>query len=341
MSAPKATFLIPTHDHSTTLPLTVATVLAQTVAELEIFLIGDGVTEDLRAVAQDLARQDARVTFLDLPKGPYHGEIYRHDVIVGAKSDAIFYLCDDDLLLPTHVEDLLKLLESANFAQSRGGHIDAEGQLSLYATDLSDPDCVAWHLGPEQRNATSFTGAAHSREFYLQVADPWQTTPTGEWPDHFQWKKLMRHPAFVGATSKRMTALQFPSHLEGREDWTPQARQAELLEWAELVASPQGQARIDELCYQAAWRDLAKTRVAHDRLLDELRDAYTQLAQAHQDAAALQMDIAELRSSKRRLRQDNARLTRKAAKAQDRLAQIESSRSWRLTAPLRRLRSGR
>ncbi|MCB0889755.1 MAG: hypothetical protein KDB38_10295 [Nocardioidaceae bacterium] len=80
---------------------------------------------------------------------------------------------------------------------------------------------------------------------------------------------------------------------------------------------------------------------AHDRLLDELRDAYTQLGQAHQDAAALQMDVAELCSSKRRLRQDNARLTRKAAKAQDRLAQIESSHSWRLTAPLRRLRSGR
>ncbi|MFN8107977.1 MAG: glycosyltransferase [Nocardioidaceae bacterium] len=334
MSAPKATFLIPTHDHSTTLPLTVATVLAQTVAELEIFLIGDGVTEDLRAVAQDLARQDARVTFLDLPKGPYHGEIYRHDVIVGAKSDAIFYLCDDDLLLPTHVEDLLTLLESANFAQSRGGHIDAEGQLTLYVTDLADPDCVAWHLGPERRNATSFTGAAHSREFYLQVAEPWQTTPADEWPDHFQWKKLMRHPAFVGATSSRMTALQFPSHLEGREDWTPQARQTELLEWAELVASPHGQARIDELCYQAAWRDLAKTRVAHDRLLDELRDAYTQLWQAKQNAAAL-------RSSKRRLRQENTRLARNSAKLQDRLAQVESSRSWRLTAPLRRLRIGR
>ena len=33
-------------------------------------------------------------------EGPFHGERYRHDAIEAADSDAIFYLCDDDLLLP-------------------------------------------------------------------------------------------------------------------------------------------------------------------------------------------------------------------------------------------------
>lgn len=334
MSVPKATFLIPTHDHATTLPLTVGTVLAQTVPELEIFLIGDGVTDELRTVAHRLVEEDSRVNFLDLPKGPYHGEIYRHDVILGAKSDAIFYLCDDDLILPTHVEDLLELLKSTNFAQPRNGYVDDQGQVHHYATDLSNPACVAWHLGEPRRNATSFSGSAHSREFYLQVDQPWETTPSTEWPDHFQWKKMMRHPDFVGATSHRMTTLQFPTHLNGREHWTPAQREAELLKWAELVASPDGQARIDELSAKAMWAELTRLIVAHDELRADQLDAHEQLREAPTQLHLARQSTARLRRRIQKLRRRNHRL-------EAQLADIESSRSWRLTAPLRRLRQGR
>ena len=43
---PRASVLIPTHDQPTTLPLTVDTVLRQTVTDLEVILIGDGVTDE-------------------------------------------------------------------------------------------------------------------------------------------------------------------------------------------------------------------------------------------------------------------------------------------------------
>ena len=101
----RASVLVPIHDKPTTLPLTVDTVLRQSVEDLEVLLIGDGITDDVRSVVEGMVAADPRVRLLDFPKGPHHGERYRHDAIEAAHSDAIFYLCDDDLLLPDHVAD--------------------------------------------------------------------------------------------------------------------------------------------------------------------------------------------------------------------------------------------
>jgi len=106
----RASVLIPTHNRPTTLRLAVQSVLAQTVRELEVVIIGDGVTDALRVEAHRLQSQDPRVVFLDLPKSNHHGEPYRHDAILAARSEAIFYLCDDDLFLPDHGGDLVELL---------------------------------------------------------------------------------------------------------------------------------------------------------------------------------------------------------------------------------------
>ena len=57
----KATVLIPTHDHGPTLRYAVASALQQTVQDLEIFVIGDGVTDEGRAVVAELVRADPRV----------------------------------------------------------------------------------------------------------------------------------------------------------------------------------------------------------------------------------------------------------------------------------------
>jgi glycosyltransferase involved in cell wall biosynthesis len=174
----RASVLIPSHDKPTTLPLTVDSVLRQTVADLEVLVIGDGVTDDVRAVVEELVRADDRVRFLDFPKGPHHGERYRHDAVVQARSDAIFYLCDDDLFLPDHVADLLSLLEDHNFVQSFNGFCRPDGDLGFYPADLSNPGTIAMMLAePLRYNAVSITGTAHSRAFYEQLGDRWDTTP--------------------------------------------------------------------------------------------------------------------------------------------------------------------
>lgn len=333
MTAVRASVLIPTHDHATTLPLTVGSVLRQRVADLEVLLVGDGVTDANRQAIEQLVEEDPRVRFLDFPKGPHHGEIYRHEAILAARSDAILYLCDDDLLLPDHVGDLLALLEGADFVQSRNGFIRPDGSMGLHPADLSDPRCIAWHLAPEpRRNAVSITGTGHSRAFYLEVGDPWETTPADEWPDHYQWKKLFRHPDFRGATSHRMTALQFPTSQDDRDRWSPEERYDELVRWADLVARPDAQACIDALVDHATQQALARSVLD----LDQARSAgAAREAHNHQLHLLVEKQRERTRQLRDRLRRSRHRRTR----AEARLTSIEQSRSWRVTAPLRALRA--
>lgn len=280
----RASVLIPAHDKPTTLPLTVDTVLRQSVEDLEVIVIGDGVTDGVREVVGELVRGDERVRFLDFPKGPHHGERYRHDAVLAARSDAIFYLCDDDLLLPDHVRDLLALLEDHTLVQSLNGYCRVDGGVEFFVGDLGDPDSVGLLLDESlQHNFVSITGTAHSKAFYERADVAWDTTPAGRWPDHHQFARLIAHPEFRGATSTRMTALQLPTSEEGRDGWTDAERAAELARWHALVTGPDAQARIDEQVAAALVPALVRHSTAAVRLrrdvgllraeIDQLRGA--------------------------------------------------------------------
>jgi hypothetical protein len=245
---PRASILVPTHNHASTLPITVASALGQTVEDIEILIIGDGVTADVHSAAAALVEADARVRFLDLPKGKNHGEPYRDLAIREAESDAIFYLCDDDILMPTHVADLLELLEHHTFVQSKNGYFRPDGSVFAYPGDLADPTSLQMVMRDDRIvNFVSITGTAHSRDFYLRANQPWTVTPTDLPPDWYQWRKLLSLSTFSGATSHRMTALQFPSGQDGRAEWTGDMRRDEIVRWATLAGSPGGQDEIDSL----------------------------------------------------------------------------------------------
>ncbi len=295
---PRASILIPIHDKPTTLPLTVDTVLRQSVRDLEVLLIGDGISEELRGVVEQLLADDARVRLLDFPKGPHHGECYRHDAIAASRSEAIFYLCDDDLLLPDHVADLLALLEDHTFVQSYNGYCRPDGSMRFYAADLANPHTIGLLLLDEPpNNAVSITGTAHRRDFYERVGDRWETTPPGRWPDHYQWSKLMRHPDFSGATSHRMTALQFPTSQDGRDAWSDAERAEELRRWHRLVTGPDPQVEIDARVHVSALGELASAR---DTVV-ELRAEMLRLRRLRESADARTVRMRERLISKRQL----------------------------------------
>ena len=163
----RATVMIPTHDHATTLGLAVESALNQTVQDLEVLIVGDGVTDEVREVALALQGQDERVRFLDLPKGPHHGEVNRHTAIQQSAGEIIAYLCDDDLLLPEHIADMTGMLQDHDLVQSLNGYIDTTGRLLLYSGSLDDPAYVARLCDPAKSfNFVGITGTAHTREFY-------------------------------------------------------------------------------------------------------------------------------------------------------------------------------
>jgi len=299
----RASVLVPTHNRAETLRLAVASALAQTVSDVEVIIIGDGVTDPVRAAANELVNSDTRVVFLDRPKSAHHGEEYRHEAIVMARSNAIFYLCDDDLLMPDHVDDLLLLLKECNFVQSLNGFVGASGDIGFYPADLSDPTTIALHLEvdkPYFYNSVSLTGTDHARDFYLELDSPWESTPPGRWPDHYQWCKMFLSPELKAATSKRMTALQFPTGSDGRDTQSEQERLTELRRWASVVASPHGQAEIDELVRQCSPAQMERDQkkifelsVGFHEALRQLAEAREQLAEAREQLENAEEQLAE------------------------------------------------
>src|SRR5688572_27963864 len=60
MNGPAATILIPTFDHGPLVRLALESALAQTVAEIEVFVVGDGVPDVTREIVGEIAEGDPR-----------------------------------------------------------------------------------------------------------------------------------------------------------------------------------------------------------------------------------------------------------------------------------------
>jgi hypothetical protein len=298
---PAAAVLVPTHDHPATLDLAVRSALEQTVAEIEVLIVGDGVGEETREVASGLLREDERVRFLDLPKGPNHGEVHRGTAIESTEAEIVCYLCDDDLLLPEHVASMRELLAEADLAHSQNGHLETDGSWHHIFADLSAPACRAWILRPGS-NVVSLTGTAHTVAAYRRLPHGWRTTPAGHWPDHYMWQQFLAEPWVRAATAPRVTALQFPSHLGGREDWPPERRRAELEEWRATLAGAEGRAQLEATIGRAVRTQATAEWLQRGELEAELRE----LRPLRAEAVAEAVDLAA------------------------RLRAVETTRTWRL-----------
>lgn len=111
MFAPRVTVVIPTYNWSTVLPWSIGSVLAQTWTEWELWVVGDGCTDDSADVVGRI--DDPRVRWHNLPVngrsqvGPNNWAIDR------ARGEYIAYLGHDDLWLPNHLAPLVDALDAA------------------------------------------------------------------------------------------------------------------------------------------------------------------------------------------------------------------------------------
>ena len=300
-----ASVLIPAFRSADTLGIAVHSALRQTQPDLEVLIVGDGVDEATRSVAVALAHEDARVRFLDLAKAENRGELNRDVGIHEARSDVIVYLADDDILLPTHVENVLELMRDHNFVQSKNGYIAPGDVLELFPADLSNPLNVAWHLQDPPRNAVSITGTAHSRELYLRLDHGWEVPPPGLWSDLHMWRAFFRHPDFSGATHAALTTLQFPATVY--PDIDGEDLRSMMQRWDSFSRHPDVVERTAALVAEAERR----TMVTMSMRLTELSFAYAELQEL---AAAAERSRTEEQAA------------------------IFATLSWRVTAPLRSVR---
>jgi GalNAc5-diNAcBac-PP-undecaprenol beta-1,3-glucosyltransferase len=226
----RATVLVPTHTHGETLRHSVATALGQTVRDLEVFIVGDGVPDVTREIARELTAADPRVRFFDFPKGPSRGELHRHRVLGEANGEIVCYLFDDDLWLPEHVEVAAELLHDADFAFTMPVIVAPDGSHRAWFVDLRSPTHRRLFTNPLSDTPSSPTCAAHTMALYRRLPFGWRTTPRGSAPDKYMWAQCLADPRTIALSAARPTALIFPD--PPRRGWTADARVAELRDWS-------------------------------------------------------------------------------------------------------------
>lgn len=261
MTACAATVILPTTgDRGPVLRHSVASVLAQTIGDLELFVIGDGVTPETRDVVAELVAQDQRVRFIDRPKHERRGEPYRHEVLSEqASGSVVAYICDRDLWLPTHLEELTRCLEAADFAHTLRFWIDDEDQYRFTArTDLTGADRDRSVREPPvgRPGMVPLSFAGHTLDAYLRLPHGWRVTPEGVPTDRHMWNQFLDEPWVRVAHTATPTVLAFK---RGNHPGLSTAGRLAVLErWSPRLADAGGRDALQRdvhLALWQAWRD--------------------------------------------------------------------------------------
>jgi len=233
---PRATVLIPTTgDRGPLLPYSVGSVLAQTIRDLEVFIVGDGLTDSSREIVAALMKADNRIRLFDFPKHVRRGEPHRHEVLAGARGDIVCYLCDRDLMLPHHVATLLDLLKEGNFAHTLWSGIQEDGRVELmHRIQLNRAAHRKAFIEGRVGIGLSFVG--HTRALYWNLREGWETTPNGVATDWYMWKKFLSHPDCTPVSSDILTCLYFKRG--AHPGWPVAQRLQELQEWSRKMQDP-------------------------------------------------------------------------------------------------------
>jgi GalNAc5-diNAcBac-PP-undecaprenol beta-1,3-glucosyltransferase len=325
-----ATVIVPTHDHGPMLLRSVRSALEQTVRDLEIFIIGDGVPDLTRDIVAELMH-DPRVRFFDRPKGPRVGEHYRHAILAEAHGEIVCYLSDDDLWLPQHVETLARLLERADFAHSVPVQVEPGGVLASLTIDLALPRYRELILSGINRIPLSTAG--HSLAMYRRLPHGWRTTPAGIATDLYMWQQFLADPHCQGLSGMRPTAIGFPS--PPRRDWPTDQRLAEMDRWIEKLATPDFLPSVLEtVAHERAAAEVDLQGLLHERTIWAERSAAEVVtrdttirelqAQLAEQAAWAQSSAAEVAERDAMITELQTKLTERTTWAERSAAEVAS-----------------
>lgn len=250
----RATALIPTHDHGPTLEHALRSAARQTVQDIEILVVGDGVPDVTRDLVARFAADDDRIRFFDRPKGPRHGEIHRHEALTSARGRIVCYLADDDLWLPWHLETMEALLERADFAHTLPVGLRRDGTAFIWRCDLSRASYrrLLWM----RANRIPFSCAGHTLDAYRRLPQGWTTTPAGVFTDLNMWRKFLRLPGVVAVSGMRPSALHVPSD---EPDWDGDRKLAWIADLARGLETSEGREALWTQLLAGVAADLAAT----------------------------------------------------------------------------------
>ena len=235
MGTPYATVILPTFNRDATLPYALGSIQAQSRRDIEILLVLDGATALCRSVALAAAADDARIRVLDLAKSPPTRPVHNDFAVRSAASERIFYIDDDDLFLPGHVETLGPMLDDADIVDSRVGSADLSGGLNL-GVAMASSASMRLLLGSFRLKMLYDTHIAHRKDAYDRLATWLPAIDQGRDVIGEFLAGFANNPSCRWVSHLEVTAVSL--HGAARRHLTPTERQTEIARWAETIASP-------------------------------------------------------------------------------------------------------
>lgn len=275
--APDTLIIVPTHSQHETLGLALASIRRQTYRQFQVVVISDGATQSCLSIAREFERKDKRFSVLEKPKSLRKGEEYRDEAIRSSNCNFITYLCDDDIMLPEHLESLRGNLDNADFINAPPVFVSAEDEVWAIPTDLSLQSNRDWHLTKELQNSVGLSGVLHTRESYLSLKEGWTSTPEEfPWTDLYMWRKFIGNPLVRTKTSPRPTVVKF----RGGPKLLWEDRVAQTKKWYSLASTRQGRAAWISLATRAQRVAAAEAHVALSALRTRISALEAELEKA-------------------------------------------------------------
>ncbi len=228
------TVAIPTHDRRETVLLALRSVLAQTHCPAQIIVLCDGCTDGTPAAAAAL---DPAIEVLDLPKERGYAYEHRNRSLERARSDAIVWLGDDDLMLPDHLESIAaRWGDGVDLVQTYAVRVDPDDAMTWMGGDWSVPGYRRLML--ELANTTPM-GAVCVRVEAARAAGGWN----GDLPRVGDWDLWQRVVRAGGATASTETATLLHFRASFRVQAWPD-RVVQNTRWLQEISDPSALAQL-------------------------------------------------------------------------------------------------
>ena len=234
----KVLILCPTFDHADTLYASIASVRAQNFTEWEMAVIGDGAPDRTFHILDAMMAEDSRIKAYRHPKSERYGEIYRDPVIRDSNAEFICHLSDDDIWTPDHLDQMITLLEHAEWANQAPLRIFIEGGAEWWPINHGTP-ALRKTITRHFPLSAGINYVAYRRDAYLRLPEGWTCAPwEAGTSDVYMWAKFFQDPNLMVASSAVTSAIKFPSSVGARKQRSPEQRMAEITPWLAKAAKP-------------------------------------------------------------------------------------------------------
>lgn len=199
MSYETASVLIPAYNAGNYIAKAIRSVLAQSVAPLEIIVASDGSTDDTVTVARELG-----AVVLDLPRG--NGAIARNEAAKVATGDILFFLDADDWWHEDKIKEHMarwNQVPSASLMMDRMQAVYETGSVAYWMGGIDRDGAVEWNELLSHRSWVSGSGFSVPKEKYWAIGG--FNEKLLKWQDVDFWVRLTYQQGNAEMISKSLT----------------------------------------------------------------------------------------------------------------------------------------